>query len=194
MSFRALREKKLLSQEKVADMSGLSLRTVQRLEAGHRVSYSSLRALATAFNVDVDLLERELYAMNKPADDDFVEVPRWARLLSERLYFGGGLPRRRPQLVIEFLMIAFSVAMFAASFAMENAAATNAFRAAAFLILLVAFLISFHNRTFDRYGLWAGSENAPKERARTWRGIVAEYVIVLGGGLLGLVVVAVLLF
>jgi len=39
----------LLSQERVADMSGLSLRTVQRLDAGDRVSYASLRALAAAF-------------------------------------------------------------------------------------------------------------------------------------------------
>jgi len=49
----------LLSQERIAEMSGLSVRTVQRLEAGHRVSYASLRALATAFKTDVDLLERD---------------------------------------------------------------------------------------------------------------------------------------
>lgn len=68
-------------------MSGLGLRTVQRLQAGHRVSYASLRALAATFEIDVDLLERELYAMNKPADD-FVEIPRWIRLLNDRLWFG----------------------------------------------------------------------------------------------------------
>ena len=87
MSFRSWRERKLLSQEKVAEMSGLSLRTVQRLEAGHRVSYASLRALATAFATDVDLLERELYAVNKPTEE-FVEIPRWVRLMSDRRVFG----------------------------------------------------------------------------------------------------------
>jgi transcriptional regulator with XRE-family HTH domain len=54
----------LLSQERVAEMSGLSLRTVQRLEAGHRVSYASLRALAVAVKTDADVLEWEFYAVN----------------------------------------------------------------------------------------------------------------------------------
>lgn len=65
MSFKTWRERKRLSQEKVAEMSGLSLRTIQRLDAGHRVSYASLRALAGTFEMDVDLLERELYAVNR---------------------------------------------------------------------------------------------------------------------------------
>ena len=78
----------LLSQERVAEMSGLSLRTIQRLEAGHRVSYASLRALAATFEIDVDLLERELYAVNN-STDDFVEIPRWVRLLDGRRWFGG---------------------------------------------------------------------------------------------------------
>ncbi|MEL7373342.1 MAG: transcriptional regulator, partial [Pseudomonadota bacterium] len=30
----------------MAKQSGLSLRTIQRVEAGHRISYASLRALA----------------------------------------------------------------------------------------------------------------------------------------------------
>ena len=94
MSFRAWRERKLLSQERVAEMSGLSLRTVQRLEAGHRVSYASLRALAVTFQIDVDLLERELYAVNKPADD-FVEIPRWVRIMDDTRWFGSPGPTRR---------------------------------------------------------------------------------------------------
>ena len=56
MSFRSLRERKLLSQEQLAEKSGLSLRTIQRVEAGHRVRYASLRALAATFEMDVDLL------------------------------------------------------------------------------------------------------------------------------------------
>lgn len=82
MTFRSLRERRLLSQEKVAEMSGLSLRTIQRAEAGHRVSYASLRALAMIFEMDVDLLERELYAVN-PSAEDFVEIPRWVRLFRD---------------------------------------------------------------------------------------------------------------
>ena len=38
------------------------------------MSYASLRALAATFDMDFDLLERELYAM-KQSTDDFVEIP-----------------------------------------------------------------------------------------------------------------------
>ena len=79
MSFKSLRERKLLSQERLAELSGLSLRTIQRAEAGHRVSYASLRTLAATLEFDVDVLERELYAM-KQSTDDFVEIPKWVRL------------------------------------------------------------------------------------------------------------------
>jgi hypothetical protein len=37
MSFRDLGERRLLSQERLAELSGLSLRTIQHVEAGHRV-------------------------------------------------------------------------------------------------------------------------------------------------------------
>jgi hypothetical protein len=83
-------------------MSGLSLRTIQRLEAGHRVSYASLRALAATLEIDVDSLERELYAVNR-STEDFVEIPRWVRLLDGRRWFGGpGLSRRDVHLIEAF--------------------------------------------------------------------------------------------
>jgi transcriptional regulator with XRE-family HTH domain len=100
MSFRSLRESRLFSQELLAEKSGLSLRTIQRVEAGHRVSYASLRALAATFEMDVDLLERELYAM-KQSTDDFVEVPRWARLWINVHWYGGPRPSRRQALMAE---------------------------------------------------------------------------------------------
>jgi transcriptional regulator with XRE-family HTH domain len=100
MNLRFLREKKLLSQERLSEMSGLSLRTIQRLEAGHRVSYASLRALAASLEMDVDLLERELYAMNR-STDDFVEIPRWARRLNSGLWYEGPGPSRRQAVLLE---------------------------------------------------------------------------------------------
>jgi transcriptional regulator with XRE-family HTH domain len=57
MPFRSWREQKLLSQERVAETSGLSLRAVQRLKAGCRVGYASLGALAVALKIDVESLE-----------------------------------------------------------------------------------------------------------------------------------------
>ncbi|PCJ43601.1 MAG: hypothetical protein COA71_01650 [SAR86 cluster bacterium] len=46
MYIKELRQKRHLSQEQLAEVSGLSLRTIQRVESGYRVSYASLRAFA----------------------------------------------------------------------------------------------------------------------------------------------------
>ncbi|WP_084397690.1 XRE family transcriptional regulator [Henriciella aquimarina] len=47
------REERRWSQEHLADLAGIGLRTVQRIENGEPASQESLKALAAAFNVDV---------------------------------------------------------------------------------------------------------------------------------------------
>lgn len=84
MYLKELRQNKHLSQEQLASESGLSLRTIQRIESGHRVGYASLRALAVVFNVNVDSLEQELYSMDKMIHL-YKEYPLWLRL-----YIGSG--------------------------------------------------------------------------------------------------------
>ena len=50
------REERLWSQEHLADLAGLGLRTVQRIENGDSASRDSVMALAAAFNVDAAAL------------------------------------------------------------------------------------------------------------------------------------------
>ena len=50
------REERLWSQEHLADLAGLGLRTVQRIETGETASRDSVMALAAAFNVDAAAL------------------------------------------------------------------------------------------------------------------------------------------
>ena len=168
-------------------MSGLSLRTVQRLEAGHRVSYASLRALAATFEIDVDLLERELYAMNKPTDD-FVEIPRWVRLLNDRLWFGGPLLSRREVRLIEAFCIGCAVLVFAASFLVASDVTAKVVRSGAFITLVAGYPVSVFVRIHDRYKLWPGAGSAPSApQPRTWRSIAAEYAFFVVAGVLGVV-------
>ena len=47
------REERRWSQEHLADLAGLGLRTIQRIENGDPASDESLKALAAAYNVDV---------------------------------------------------------------------------------------------------------------------------------------------
>jgi transcriptional regulator with XRE-family HTH domain len=53
---RELRAARQWSQEQVAELSGLNLRTIQRLESGAKVSTESLRALAAVFEVPAESL------------------------------------------------------------------------------------------------------------------------------------------
>ena len=50
------REERHWSQEHLADMAGVGLRTLQRIENGQQASSDSLKALASAFQVDVTAL------------------------------------------------------------------------------------------------------------------------------------------
>ncbi|MEW6982089.1 helix-turn-helix domain-containing protein [Colwelliaceae bacterium 6471] len=84
MFIKTLRKQKYLSQEQLAEISGLSLRTIQRIESGHRVGYASLRALAKTFELDVDTLEQELYSMDN-IHKEYKDFPLWLRL-----YVGSG--------------------------------------------------------------------------------------------------------
>lgn len=53
---KKLRQERQWSQEQLAKLTGLNLRTIQRLEAGSKISTESLRALASVFEVPADSL------------------------------------------------------------------------------------------------------------------------------------------
>lgn len=50
------REERHWSQEHLADLAGVGLRTIQRIESGEQASAESLKALASAYQVDVTAL------------------------------------------------------------------------------------------------------------------------------------------
>ena len=57
MLIQKLRLQRGWSQEQLAELSGLSVRTVQRLERGQTASLESLNALAAAFEIDLSTLK-----------------------------------------------------------------------------------------------------------------------------------------
>ena len=83
MILRKLREGRKLSQEQLAIMSGLSVRTIQRIESGSRASLESLKSLASVLETNVSTLEQEIIVIDKTTD-------KWKRLpLIFRLNFLG---------------------------------------------------------------------------------------------------------
>ena len=177
MSFRSLRERKHLSQEKLAESSGLSLRTIQRLEAGHRVSYASLRSLAATFDMDVDQLERELYAMKQ--SDDFVEIPRWVRLWTDGRWMGAPPMSRWHAHVQEAICIGLGIALLSASFFIPTVA--TELRVAGAFALACGYLVSVGVRTVDAYKLWPATETAMPgpPPPRSLPGTIGFYAFVL---------------
>ena len=59
MLIQKLRLKRGWSQQQLADAGGLSVRTIQRIEAGHPASTESLKSLAAVFEVDFSTLSQE---------------------------------------------------------------------------------------------------------------------------------------
>lgn len=155
MLIRKLREDRGISQEQLAEAAHLSLRTIQRVEAGHRVSYASLRTLAATFDLNVDLLERELYAMNT-AKEEYIEKPLWVRLML-------GLPSlgrldRSGLIKHEAILVAYAFFAYAASFIVPRVefsfgilTTVDALYFSAFSALLIAYVASITHRLRDKF-------------------------------------------
>jgi transcriptional regulator with XRE-family HTH domain len=69
MILKELRISRHLSQDQLAQMSGLNVRTIQRIESGHNASVESLKCLAAALDVDVSTLNQEKFMIDKNSDN-----------------------------------------------------------------------------------------------------------------------------
>ena len=58
MNLKAIRDKKHLTQEELAEQSGLSIRTIQRIEAGQEPKGHTAKVLAETLGLDVSLLSK----------------------------------------------------------------------------------------------------------------------------------------
>lgn len=158
MLIRKLREDRNISQEKLAEKTQLSLRTIQRVEAGHRVSYASLRALAVTFELNVDLLERELYAMNN-TKDEYIEKPLWVRLI-----FGLPLLRHLSRTGLirhEAILVIYAVFAYFSSFIVPRVETSywglttvDLLHFSAFSALFVAYIASVTFRLREKFKTW----------------------------------------
>ena len=107
MLVRKLRLERGWSQETLAEVSGLSVRTIQRVERGGKASLETLGALAAAFDLDVaDLTEETMHAQSRVSDQE-----------REALEYVRDIKGFYNHLAIYVIAI---VAMFASSFFMET--------------------------------------------------------------------------
>jgi transcriptional regulator with XRE-family HTH domain len=67
MVIKALRLQRGWSQEQLAELTGLSVRTIQRVEKGQSPSLESLRAFAAVFDMSVEDIQVQVGTRNEPA-------------------------------------------------------------------------------------------------------------------------------
>lgn len=78
MHLKKLRLSKHLSQEQVAEMAGINVRTIQRLENGKDASIETQKCLAAALEIDIDTLNQEEIVIDK-CSENWQNLPVWLK-------------------------------------------------------------------------------------------------------------------
>lgn len=146
MILKQLRLSRLLSQEQLAQMSGLNVRTIQRIESGQRPSLESLKCLAAVLEVDVSTLNQEKFMIDK-SSDNWHRLPAGLKWLFA-INFLSFRPSRNAAIRVEAVSHAFGFVFLVLGFINEAALVGG-------LILLAnAHFFRLHIWLGDKYGAW----------------------------------------
>lgn len=155
LAMKGLRQTRNWSQEQLAEMSGLSLRTIQRIESSDKAGADSLAALSATFGIALADLGREL-AMDK-ASNGWKRRPGWVRAL----FFGSGQIRmdKRQHRILEVFAITagivfVAVSLFGASKVSIPGSAKVPLLICGALMLLAGYLMSVIARVGDHFSVW----------------------------------------
>ena len=155
MGVKELRRERSWSQEQLADLSGLSLRTVQRIEAAGKAGDGSLKALASAFEIDESALELEL-AMSK-SSNGWRNRPAWVRAI----FFGSGRIRMDSDQHVHVERFAAAaglvfviIGLFFTNGTLAPESAKVPLLLCGSLMFLAAYLMSLVVRVGNRHSVW----------------------------------------
>jgi len=157
---KGLRQERSWSQEQLAELSGLGLRTVQRIESSNSISFVSLAALARAFGIDVVDLEKEL-VMDKTTHE-WKKRPAWVR----GLFLGSSRVQMHKQqhksVEIAALLagvIFVVLGLFGAYGVLVETTRVIPFLIAGSLLFLGAYLMIVVARVGDKHDVWSFMES-----------------------------------
>lgn len=137
MIVKRLRQKNNWSQEQLATMSGLSVRTIQRVESGQSASLETLKSLASVFETDVSKLTEEITVIDKKSEK-WKEQPAWFKFLLL------GICSRKVAIFIEIAILLFALVIWAIEGANDSI----------IIALLGAYTTAIINRYADNKGIW----------------------------------------
>jgi transcriptional regulator with XRE-family HTH domain len=152
MILKQLRIGRHFSQEQLAQMSGLNVRTIQRVESGHNASLETLKCLASALEVDLETLNQEAYTMDRDTAG-WQNLPFWLKcwfflnLLSVRTK---RVVARRIQVISHLFGFLFC------AFGFVNEAAL----AGGLILLANGYLFALLMWQGDKYGIWYDPQEA----------------------------------
>ncbi len=162
MGVKELRKERGWSQEYLAELSGLSLRTVQRIESIGKAGDGSVRALAMAFEIDDSALELEL-ALSK-SSSGWRKRPAWVRVLflgSSRVQMSSHQHILVERFAVAAGIILIIVGAFGANGTLVAESAQVPMLLSGSLMFLAAYLVSLVIRIGDRHSVWPWVE--PRE-------------------------------
>lgn len=146
MILKQIRISRNFSQEQLAQMSGLNVRTIQRIESGHNASLESLKCLAAVLEVDIDTLRQEKFMIDKDTD-------HWRALpLYLKCWFWFNFLAPRPQRYAAKRAIIASHAM--GYLCCLAGLASPPALAGGLILLANAYLFHFLTWQGDKYGIW----------------------------------------
>ncbi len=146
MIVKQLRINRHLSQEQLAQMSGLNVRTIQRIESGHNASVESLKCLAAVLEVDIATLTQEKFMIDTQSPN-WQSHPLWLRwwFYLNVLDFR---PRRSVVKRVEIVSHIFGFIFCAAGFWNEASLVGG------IIMLANAYWFYLLKWLGDKYGLW----------------------------------------
>jgi len=144
---KQIRLSRHLSQEQLAEMAGLNVRTIQRIESGSNASVESLKCIAAALDVDIQTLEEEQFVMETNTEN-WRALPAWLKCW---FYINLWFSPRVPRSAIRFLHWTSHIAGFllcCLGWVSEPALAGG------IIMLAYAHLLTLLTWQGDRYGIW----------------------------------------
>ena len=152
MIVKRLRQKNHWSQGQLSILSGLSLRTIQRIESGNKASLESLKSLAAVFEVDISTLEQEIMVIDK-SSSHWKKNPLWLRAL----FWGSNsvwLSRRKDALMFEALILLVALLMLAAGLLLPDESKKLPLVFCSLTAAFSAYFWAVLVRLSDKYSLW----------------------------------------
>lgn len=123
----------------------MSVRTVQRIEAGGKASLESLKSLASVLEVDISQLESEAVVIDKTTED-WQKVPSWLRAY----FYGSGIYKiheRKMNNSVEMGLVLVGIIFLLISPLYQTLGL-------GFFNISLGYMVSLFTRAGDKYSIW----------------------------------------